>query len=159
MIELLPVHKRNIHLIEDWLNGDKNLRILGRMREEEFGDKDREDYVGRHKTWTFLIYNGIVPMGYARLTHSRKNLAELGIVLTASNRHQGIGTEVAQSLLRMAKKLKKKRALWITAEYNTPSILLAEKLGFQFKLKDLNALEIEGKKYHKLIYVKEIKDV
>jgi RimJ/RimL family protein N-acetyltransferase len=159
MIELIPVHKKNIHFIEDWLNEDRNLRILGRLKIDEFGEKDREAYVDRHKTWTFLIYSGIVPVGYTRITHSKKGIADIGIVLTAPNRHQGIGYEVAQSLLRIAKKLEKRRAMWVTAEFNTPSIRLAEKLGFQLKLKDLDSVDIDGQKYHRLIYTKEIDNV
>jgi RimJ/RimL family protein N-acetyltransferase len=156
MIELVPVHKQNIHLIEEWLNEDKNLRILGRLREDKFSEKDRDLYTDRNKTWTFIVYSGIVPVGYARLTHDKEGIAEIGIVLTASHRKQGIGFEVAQSLIRLAKKLKKKRVIWITAEFNDPSIKLAEKLGFRSYMKHLDAVKIDEKKFHRLVFVKEL---
>jgi RimJ/RimL family protein N-acetyltransferase len=159
-MKLVRVTPETLHYIKEWLS-DRELRKLARSSSRELSEKDISDYLDEKVSWTYLILdmneNGDYEyVGYARIDALREP-SGIGVVIAdPKNRHKRLGTIVTRQLINIARGLKK---VWVTAtttSYNIAAMQALESLGFDIYSVEKNAIDIDGKSYHKILYQKEI---
>lgn len=146
--------KNDLELLKFWLE-DAELLKMARMRDIPLSDQEFEDYLN---TLSYFIVVDSLAIGYARIYETlNPREGEIGIVIAMPEyRNQGIGTKVGQKLIPTCLVLGMDTIRWTTADYNLPSLKLAEKLGFKFEQYIPEVIKLQTGNHNALIYKLEI---